>query len=115
MTLSRDPFMVGLIAGAHEGMIVITADAVAKKIKFEIIRDVQSGKVPSTVKSYAELHNYVDANLYGGAEHLLNWSDIGATNDDEHCQAMNKVLAVLNPASDLVDDWIKAGGIKEAK
>lgn len=49
------------------------AVAVAKKeqaiarSKREILADITSGRVPATVTRFATLHDYVDANEYGGA------------------------------------------------
>ena len=40
-------------------------EAVARS-KREIIADIASGRVPATVKTFSELHDYVDANEYGG-------------------------------------------------
>lgn len=34
--------------------------------KEEILEDVRSGRVPSHVKTFGELHDFVDANEYGG-------------------------------------------------
>ena len=37
-----------------------------ERMKHEILADVKLGKVPATVKAFSELHDYVDANEYGG-------------------------------------------------
>jgi hypothetical protein len=41
------------------------AEAVARG-KAEILADIASGRVPADVSSFAALHDYVDANEYGG-------------------------------------------------
>ena len=40
---------------------------VVERAKTEILADVASGTVPSTCASFSELHDYTDANGYGGA------------------------------------------------
>jgi len=37
-----------------------------ERSKAEILEDMSSGIVPTTVSSFSELHDYVDANVYGG-------------------------------------------------
>lgn len=34
--------------------------------KQEVLDDIKAGIVPTTVSTFAELHDYVDANEYGG-------------------------------------------------
>jgi len=69
--------------------------------KKEILRDVQSGLVPDTVKSFRELHNYVDANEYAGF-----------TNPDYQI-SHNYVFE--NIVQKELDNWIRSGGLKNAK
>lgn len=65
--------------------------------KKEIIADVLAGIVPATVASFSDLHDYVDANCYGGmCEENYEPSE---ENDRE-----NNVLNAL-------DLWIKNNGI----
>jgi hypothetical protein len=55
------------------------------------------GTVPTTCASYSELHDYVDANGYGGAfEHDFD----------------NEETDFWNAVQDAVDAWIKTGGLK---
>jgi hypothetical protein len=68
--------------------------------KKEILRDVQSGLVPDTVKSFRELHNYVDANEYAGF-----------TNPDYQI-SHNYVFE--NIVQKELDNWIRSGGLKNA-
>jgi hypothetical protein len=69
-----------------------------ERAKREVAADVASGLVPRGVESFAELHQYVDANGYGGAFEQP-WNDT-----DEH-------LNFWNAVQDAVDRWIKAGGL----
>jgi hypothetical protein len=41
-------------------------DRAIKRAKEEILDDIETGRVPATVTRFAELHDYVDANEYGG-------------------------------------------------
>lgn len=41
-------------------------DQLVARVQQEINEDINGGVVPSTVQSFSELHDYVDANTYGG-------------------------------------------------
>jgi len=60
----------------------------------EILDDVRLGVVPPTVESFSELHDYVDANVYGG---LCDEEDVDI--DD------------ANAVQDILDPWIREGGL----
>ena len=66
----------------------------------EVLADVLTGKVPATVASFSELHDYTDANGYGGL------CDEGAPflSPEELCAAGNEL-------QDALDQWIKAGDL----
>ncbi len=71
---------------------------VVERAKTEILADVASGTVPSTCASYSELHDYTDANGYGGAfERPFD----------------NNETDFWNAVQDAVDRWIKQGGLRE--
>jgi len=55
---------------AAAGMAGRALAAAVRRGNAEIARDIRDGIVPATVKSFGELHDYVDANAYGGA---LEW------------------------------------------
>ena len=91
---------------------MITHTELASRMKTEILADVASGVVPRTVQRFSELHDFVDANLYGGTEALLEELDATVPDTDEgHSGALTALCDLANPAMDLVDEWIKAGGI----
>ncbi len=74
---------------------------VVERAKAEIRSDVASGRVPAAVTSFAELHDYVDANEYGGAcEGEFDGSD--------------EATSFWNRVQGEVDTWIKAGGLRPA-
>lgn len=70
---------------------------IVERAKSEILADVAAGIVPNTCASYSELHDYVDANGYGGAfERPFD----------------NNETDFWNAVQDAVDRWIKHGGLK---
>ena len=71
---------------------------VVEQAKTEILADVAAGTVPSTCASFSELHDYTDANGYGGA--------FERPFDSEETDFWHAV-------QDAVDRWIKQGGLKE--
>jgi hypothetical protein len=70
---------------------------VVERAKAEILADVAAGTVPNTCASFSELHDYTDANGYGGA--------FERPFDNEETDFWNAV-------QDAVDAWIKQGGLK---
>lgn len=83
----------------------IIADATAAshavlvlRVKLGILTDIVEGRVPATVGSFDELHDYVDANEYGGL----------CDPDDP-----NSELPHLGPEvaamQEEVDAWLRAG------
>lgn len=88
-------------------------NAIIERIKSEILADVKAGTVPETVASFSELHDYVDANCYGGMEEIYdNFTEGSDGSDESMTAALNRVSEIMNPAIDAVDAWIKAGGVK---
>ena len=70
---------------------------VVERAKAEILADVASGTVPSTCASFSELHDYTDANGYGGAfERPFD----------------NNETDFWNAVQTAVDGWIKQGGLR---
>jgi hypothetical protein len=82
------------------------AVAVARSKK-EVEEDVASGRVPRDVASFSELHDYVDANEYGGLCDTVPWitSAGRARLSEDGTDAANQV-------QNEVDAWIKAGGVR---
>lgn len=71
-----------------------------EQAKAEITADVKDGLVSADVSSFSELHDYVDANYYGG------WID-----DDVPFRG-EEDLPDVNIMQNAVDAWIKAGGLR---
>lgn len=62
--------------------------------KSEILADIASGEVPTTVQTFSELHDYVDANEYGGLC------------DDDLFDTLNPWV---NDIQNAVNAWLLAG------
>ncbi len=83
-------------------------EAAISNAKGEIVRDVKIGRVPTTVESFADLHDYVDANEYGNA---FDWPVLPSEMDDAYQQ---KFADFWNCVQDRLSDWIKNGEMREA-
>lgn len=94
---------------------MITSETITERMKREILDDVSAGTVPANIAGYADLHQYVDANCYGGTEALFDAAHDAATDTEEgHTAAWNSFCDLVNPAIETVDAWIKSGGITSA-
>ena len=88
-----------------------TVEQTVAAIKREILADIgtavsSSGQVmPATVSTFSELHDYVDANTYGGmCDTLADLMD--SFQSDEANEAW---MVHCNKATDIVDAWLRAG------
>jgi hypothetical protein len=75
--------------------------AAVKRGKREILDDVRSGRVPFSVKNFSELHDYVDANEYGGL----------CDEDQPYPFSTDEWLTFGNAVQDALNAWIVGGGI----
>lgn len=86
-----------------------TLEQTVERMKSEILADMRAGRVPETCHSFSELHDYVDANCYGGFcnDDFLSelWGFYGASSDDG-CPA--EVYEFTNNAQLAVDEWLRA-------
>lgn len=71
-------------------------DQYINKAKREILEDIASGRVPATVRTFSELHDYLDAN-----EYVVQ----GLFDSDGPAQSYDDVNAVLGE----LDAWLAAG------
>lgn len=95
-------------------MIAPTLDESIKRMKQEIIEDVQIGRVRADCPSFSALHDYVDANCYGGFcddEVMLALTNCFA-GPDENEGMSDALIAYLNDAQNSIDHWIKEDGIQ---
>lgn len=72
-----------------------------ERIKEEIIEDALDGTVPATVRDYSELHDFVDANGYGGLFDDDCPLGVGSQED----------VDVINAATDAVSGWLHRQGL----
>ncbi len=101
--------------------------ATIARMKSEILADIAAGTVPASVSTFSELHDYVDANEYGGfcdagsvsdiiielqderdsldEEALRNWPKAG-----ELEELQEQFTNFANAAQNAIDAWLKAGG-----
>jgi len=70
-----------------------TINAVVENAKSLIQDDISGGMIPATVTSFAELHEYVDANEYL-IDDTLDW---------------DTQIEVAEKAQEILNDWIKGG------
>jgi len=61
----------------------------------QITADIRSGRVPSTVRDFSQLHDYVDANEYGGLCDDASGIDWTNDNDDAGNAVQDKVNALI--------------------
>jgi len=70
--------------------------------KAEIRTDILCGVIPASVASFSELHDYVDANEYGGlcTDEFMNSFD-----------SEDAMIEASNTLQDAVHDWLYRGRI----
>lgn len=87
-----------------------TLETTVLRMKAEIQADQAAGIVPQQVKCFSELHDYVDANCYGGfcddalADALI--AHFGGR--DEHEGMPQEMLDYMNAAQDQINEWLCA-------
>ena len=85
-----------------------------ERSKAEILEDMAHGPVPVTVANFSELHDYVDANEYGGLCEDQFWVlPEDATDkelaDNDGFYLLQKTLDLANAVQDAVNLWITSG------
>lgn len=89
--VARCPRVIAAAAAASHAVLVL-------RVKLGILTDIVEGRVPATVGSFDELHDYVDANEYGG---LCDPADPNS----ERPHLGPEVAAMQEE----VDAWLRAG------
>lgn len=86
-----------------------TVEELAADMKREINEDILHMDVPASVASFGELHDYVDANCYGGfcndKANPWAWVDGALTQD---------AINLIDAAAAIVDTWLANGRKEEA-
>ena len=82
-----------------------------ERSKAEILEDIAAGVVPGTVSSFSELHDYVDANEYGGLCEEGTWWNLAESDTDAAKEANGGIYLLhfdqSNAVQDAVDAWLK--------
>lgn len=95
--------------------------AMTKRAKAEIRYDVGRGMVSANVGSFAELHDFVDANCYAGCcedstmeglRGLDLWNTIfpKQTDSDDEVLGSEATLDAMNEMQNELDVWLRVGG-----
>ena len=85
------------------------------RMKREIDADIAAGTVPASVRSYSDLHGYVDANGYGGLcdDGALEALEVAFGGTRQIGQMLDAsppdLLTLINEAQDRVDEWLRRG------
>lgn len=82
-----------------------TAKAIAGRMMLEIKQLQHEGKVPRTVRSFARLHDFIDANELGGLCTPACPLEAGSDAD----------VIIINAAQALVDNWLGHRGAAQAR
>ncbi|MDO8813699.1 MAG: hypothetical protein Q7J38_16960 [Gallionella sp.] len=92
-----------------------TLDESIECMKQEIIEDIKIGRVPVDCPSFSALHDYVDANCYGGfcEDDVMQTLTDHFGGIDENTGMPDALISYLNDAQSSIDRWIKTGGIKQ--
>jgi hypothetical protein len=82
-----------------------------ERSKAEILEDIAQGIVPGTVSTFSELHDYVDANEYGGLCEEGTWWMLPDDVPDEILELTNEGLQIIhtdqsNAVQDAVHAWL---------
>lgn len=93
-----------------DAWLVSRLQATIQQMKTEIAADVATGLVPVTVASFGDLHDFRDANCYGGiCDDSGIWDELRAFYASHGLPDTS--IDFFNAAQSAVDDWIKAGGL----
>jgi hypothetical protein len=96
----RDDFSVMLDTATEDLTFDTLLTAWVELVQHEIKVDIIRGKVPETVKSFSELHDYVDANTYGG---------LCMDGAIQRLGGLDNAVGLANKMQEKVDAWLKAG------
>jgi len=76
-------------------VIMDRTERITQAAKDEVRSLIEEGRVPSEVRSFSELHDYIDANM------LDAFDGLRVSSDDD--------MAVMNAAMDAVNEWLVTG------
>ncbi|ABD72056.1 hypothetical protein Rfer_4370 (plasmid) [Rhodoferax ferrireducens T118] len=90
-----------------------TLDETIALMKKEILLDVRGRRVPMDVKTFSDLHAYVDANEYGEfcVDSVADAMIAYFGGRDEHEGMPDRMLEYINAAQNAINEWLAAGGL----
>lgn len=89
----------------------LDAAGLAERMKAEILEDIDKEIVnPDLVRCYSDLHDYVDANSYGGV-----FESMPPGIDPDADVLMEPWYAVIGAAQEIVNVWLEHGGHRAAR
>lgn len=91
---------------------MFTVEELACRMKSDILAHVAQGVVPCSVRSFEQLHDYVDANAYGGLCHSETFDQLVATHEKNGDDGLPQgMMDLINSAQGQVNEWLMKGGI----
>lgn len=96
-------------------------DDAISRAKQEILADITCGTVPADVRTFAELHDHVDANCYAGCcedstttelRGLELWNSVfpRKSGEDEEVLGSESTLDAINEMQARLDEWLASSG-----
>ena len=83
----------------------------AERMKAEILADVAKGIVPASVRSFADLHGFVDANAYGGLCEDETFDRLVESHRGQGEEGLpQSMIDLINQAQGIVNQWLVQGG-----
>ena len=86
-----------------------------ERMKQEILEDIKAGRVPADCPSFSTLHDYVDANCYGGfcEDDVMQVLIEHFGGRDENEGMPDDLMDYLNAAQNAIDLWLKNNGVAQ--
>lgn len=83
------------------------------RVKREVIAHATAGELPPDVSGFSGLHDYHDANWYGGA---FGWApdDDSWPSDTDDGEYQGRFADFWNSVQGRAHDWLAAGGLRKA-
>jgi hypothetical protein len=98
-------------ARSPKDCVIPTLAALVARMKDQVVADMEAGRVPRRIASFGDLHDYRDANCYGGlGEERFHGALIEHFGGCDACGGMpDGMLAYINAAQTLVGEWLQDG------
>lgn len=94
-TMNRSKVEIQRMIGA------LNLEKTIMRMKYEILQDISDGKIPADIMHFRDLHDYVDANEYGGFF-------LDDANNVIHSLPADQRCDVINHCQDVIDFWLKS-------